>query len=572
MGELPILLTGYAAKQCARRVHNEWDPTVEVEAWDPPPELAMRLAAGIAFESEVFAAIREILGPDRCLDLSDVRGRSHAIESTVAAMDAGVEVILGGWLPDDFEGGRAGRPDILVRHSVEAGDAHYLAGDVKGHKTTALRSRGMLRFSRMAAPQVILEQPGYAPQITSRLDDFLQLAHYWRMLQACGRTPPGVDPTGFIIGTDTLSDLDPLAPVLVWHDLTAPRFETYSRSRGKTKRTALERYDHEHGFRMQIAQVAASRTGALTDPAPLVEPIFSEECDSCPWFDYCLDVTGVDTASARIKAGRLSIREWKALAALGVSTIDDLAGLDVNDPTFQDRYLPEVTHVKDPIDRVSVAVRRAGMLSEGVVLERTTVGPIVVPRADVEVDFDIEWDTDDRVYLWGALVRRGDEPPSYMSTVSWDQLDQPSERELASRFVRWLRDLIQKSTEQGQSLLVYHYSHPEPGYLTRLLGEYEVADLLAHFVDLLPIIRDNFFGLEGLGIKKVAPAFGFTWRDEDPGGLQSQLWLQEARNPSDEQAADAARKRILNYNEDDVRATLAIRNELNHMPMGPPRH
>ena len=570
MGELPILLTGYAAKECARRVHNEWDPTIEVEAWDPPRELEMRFAAGIAFESEIFAAIREILGPDRCLDLSDVRGRCQAIESTVAAMDAGVEVILGGWLPDDLGGGRAGRPDILVRHSMEARNASYVAGDVKGHKATAIRSRGMLRFSRVAAPQVILEQSGYAPQITSRLDDFLQLAHYWRMLQACGRTPPGVDATGFIIGNDTLSDLDPLAPVLVWHDLTVPRFETYSRSSGKTKRTALERYDHEHGFRMHVAQVAASRTGALTDPAPLVEPIFSEECDSCPWFDYCLGVTGVDTASARIRAGRLSIREWKALAGLGVSTIDDLALLDVNDPGFQARYLPEVTHVRDPLDRVAVAARRAGMLSAGVVLERTTVGPIVVPRADVEVDFDIEWDTDDRVYLWGALVRRGDNQPSYEPTLSWDPLDPASELELARRFVGWLRDLIQKATGQGQSVRVFHYSHPEPAYLKRLLGEDEVADVVSRFVDLLPIIRDNFFGLEGLGIKKVAPAFGFTWRDEDPGGLQSQLWLQEARNPSDEQAAEAARERILNYNEDDVRATAAIRDGLNNTSTGLP--
>lgn len=29
MSVTDTLLTGYAEKQCARRVHNEWDPTIE---------------------------------------------------------------------------------------------------------------------------------------------------------------------------------------------------------------------------------------------------------------------------------------------------------------------------------------------------------------------------------------------------------------------------------------------------------------------------------------------------------------------------------------------------------------
>ena len=77
-------------------------------------------------------------------------------------------------------------------------------------------------------------------------------------------------------------------------------------------------------------------------------------------------------------------------------------------------------------------------------------------------------------------------------------------------------------------------------------------------MDLLTIIREHYFGLQGLGIKKVAPAFGFDWRDEQPGGLQSQVWLQQARDRSSEEHK-AARQRILDYNEDDVRATAAIR-------------
>lgn len=557
LNEPVVLLTGYAAKQCARRVHNEWDATIESVPWELPPELKMRFDSGRAFEDEIFAKLKQALG-ERCIDLSDLRGKQACIDATVAAMDQGVEVILGGWLPDDTEGGRTGKPDLLLRQEAPRALASYVPGDVKQHRTTARRAKGTLRFSRVSTPGDVERHPGYAPQTTGRLDDHLQLAHYWRMLEACGRAPDGVDATGFIIGTDQFADLDPLGVVLVWLDLDARVFETYSRSQGTAKRTAMERYDHEQGFRLKVAKVAASRSGSPHDPLPLVEPIFKDECDSCPWYDYCRDITGADVASAQITSGRLSVREWHALQKLGVSTIDDLAGVDVANAEFRARYLPEVTHVKDPLGRLEDAIRRASMIRSGAQLERETTGSIDVPRADIEIDFDIEWDVENRVYLWGALVNRAGEAPTYEPTVDWRQLDDETEIALAESFVTWLRDLVTTAEARGESVLIYHYSHPEPAHLKRLLGDHAVQDLTARFVDLLAIIREHYFGLQGLGIKKVAPAFGFDWRDEQPGGLQSQVWLQQARDRSSEGHV-ATRQRILDYNEDDVRATAAIR-------------
>lgn len=134
-------------------------------------------------------------------------------------------------------------------------------------------------------------------------------------------------------------------------------------------------------------------------------------------------------------------------------------------------------------------------------------------------------------------------------------------RRLAEEFAGWLRARITEADAAGQSLLVYHYSTPEPTYLVGLLGD-QVTDLLARFVDLLPVMRNNYFGRDGLSIKKVAPAFGFHWRDDDPGGLQSQLWLLDARAASDPESRQAGQDRILAYNEDDGRATLAVRDRI----------
>lgn len=537
-----VLLSGYDAKRCARRVHNEWDPTVERVAWEVPPELQMRFVAGREFEAVVLAELRAALGPERYVDLTTLQGTA-ATDATVEAMAAGVEVIIGGRLPDDIEGGRTGRPDLLLR--VE--EASYVPGDVKGHLTVR-RSRGELGYSRLAEPGERRTASGRSAR-TERLDDHLQLAHYWRMLEAIGRAPAAA-PTGFIIGTDDLPDLDDSGRVLTWLDLAAPLFETYSRSRGRAKRSAMERYDHEQGFRLKVATASARGEPAL------VEPIFTDECDGCPWLDHCRSIAG-DVASAAITSGRLTVREWQALGSAGVVSVDDLAALDPAAPGFREGYLPEVTHVKHPLDRLADAVRRARMTRDGVLLERRTTGAIDVPRADVEIDFDIEWDQHDRVYLWGALVHRAGADPAYHAVDSWEELDDTAAGALAEEFAAWLRGQIAEADAAGRTLLVYHYSNPEPRYLERALGKEQVADLTARFVDLLPIVREHYFGRDGHGIKKVAPAFGFQWRDDDPGGPQSQLWLLEARADG-----EAARQRILAYNEDDVRATAAVRNGL----------
>jgi predicted RecB family nuclease len=554
--QIPILLTGYDAKRCARRIHNEWDPAIKKIGWEVPADLRMRMDAGIAFEAQVFDELRTALTSDRLVDLSEIRGKAAAIEATTSAMEEGVQVILGGWLLDDVDGGRTGRPDVLLRLGIPGDAPGYVPGDVKWHKMTTARARGTLTYSRLGDPAERIEQPGRAAEATARFDDYLQLAHYWRMLEAMGRLPTAGSPVGFIIGTDTLPDLSENGHVLTWLKLDAPLFVTYSRSKGVAKRTALERYDHEQRFRLKVAAAAAAAE------EPLVQPIFTDECDACPWYDYCRTISGPDVASAEIRSGRLSVREWLALGQVGVTTVDDLADLDVDDNTFQGHYLPEVSNIKDPMSRLADAVRRARMTLAGVTLERETTGQITVPRADIEIDFDIEWDTEDHVYLWGAMVSRPGEAPTYHPVVAWEALDASSEVGLAQQFADWLRAEIAAADQSGQSLLVYHYSHPEPAYLERLLGEANVADLTSRFVDLLPIIREHYFGLHGLGIKKVAPAFGFGWRDEDPGGLQSQLWLIEARQTSVDETRDAGRARILTYNEDDVRATASIRNGL----------
>jgi predicted RecB family nuclease len=554
----PVLLGGYAAKRCARRIHNEWDSTIEVELVPVPAALQMRFDAGRVFEADVRTALIDALG-ERCFVVGDDVRRNEGIRLTTEALARGVELVVGGWLPDDVAGGRKGRPDVLLRMGSNGSAPAYVAGDIKAHLTTKPIVRGSWTYSTLQDPSQLKSLSARTARIADRYDDYIQVAHYARMLQSLGHAPDGRPSMGFIIGTDPSPEPDEGAYALTWLDLESGLFSTFSRSAGSRKRSALERYDHEHGFRLQVAEVAAQRMGAPDDPDPLVLPFVIDECEACPWRDFCRELLGPDAASAVLEAGHLDVREWQALMGLGVNTAADLASLDLDDEDWWRDYLPEVSHQQQARQRLETAVIRARMSRDGVRLQRKSIGPIRLRRADVEIDFDIEWDTSNRVFLWGALVTNAEDPAgTYADFTEIDPLDEESERALAQRFLDWLRRQIDSARAAGRSVAIYHYSSPEPRYLTSVLGADEAADVLPLFVDLWPIVRANYIGVAGLSIKEVAPEFGFHWRDEDPGGLQAQMWVDEAR-ASDPARREELRRRVVEYNEDDVRATLAVR-------------
>ena len=79
-----------------------------------------------------------------------------------------------------------------------------------------------------------------------------------------------------------------------------------------------------------------------------------------------------------------------------------------------------------------------------------------------------------------------------------------------------------------------------------------------YWVDVHEAVSTQFVSTSGLGLKVVAPAAGFAWRDPDAGGEASLGWYRDAQAARGVER-DAGRTRILAYNEDDVRATRAVR-------------
>lgn len=298
----------------------------------------------------------------------------------------------------------------------------------------------------------------------------------------------------------------------------------------------------------------------------MVHPIVVRECEHCLWWEVCEPQLGEDDLSLRISKSPLDVREISVLRQHGINTLADLASADVE--ALMEVYLPEVAHRSGADKRLRLAARRAALMLSGVELERLTSDPIELPESDLEIDFDIETSAGDRVYLWGFWVhdRSSGTDPWYHDVSAFTELDNDSELELARRAITWLDHLL---TERP-TMKVYHYSDYEVVHMMRLARRSGDPELVAAanrvkrcFVDMFVMVKQHFFGTNGLGLKVVARSgAGFEWRDDDPGGLNSQRWFSDAVHGPDELTRSQARRRVLEYNEDDVRATHQLREWL----------
>ena len=147
-----------------------------------------------------------------------------------------------------------------------------------------------------------------------------------------------------------------------------------------------------------------------------------------------------------------------------------------------------------------------------------------------------------------------------------------------------LIDFITERRERNPGLHVYHYNHYEPtsvDHLTelhetrqeavgRLMGRFatredEVDDLfrLGVFVDLYRVVRQGIrAGVESYSIKRLEPLCGYARQVDLAEATRSLIAFETALEDATAQDADEPRRIVAGYNEDDCRATLALRDWL----------
>jgi predicted RecB family nuclease len=203
---------------------------------------------------------------------------------------------------------------------------------------------------------------------------------------------------------------------------------------------------------------------------------------------------------------------------------------------------------------------------------RRGVERLNVPRGDVEIDVDME-NVEEGTYLWGVLltercVGRSD-AVEYLPFVSWDLWTANGELDAFGRFWEWLCEKRASAASSDRTLRAYCYSEgAENTQMRRIAGRLGLEPAVEAFiaseqwVDLRTVFRDQLVTGTALGLKVVAPLAGFSWRGNDPGGGQSIAHYIEAVGDPDPAVRSEARRWLLEYNEDDVRASAALRGWL----------
>lgn len=564
MSDTPPLLGAYAAKQCPVRLFRQNDPTEPATASVPDDDLQQLFDDGIAFEDSV---VEEIASLHAAGDVAIIPGRDELDHEarrqlTNDALAAGITLICGALMEPDLEARRLGEIDLLVatgRTVAASGKPEYRAIDVKSHRCTDYLTDvdevgGSVTDLLLATPSLV---PGYEPRY--REDDCLQLAHYHRLLQALGHAEPddeAHDVRGGILGSER---------VVAWFDLQRPQFATltpqenddsitYHRRSHSTKRTALDRYDFEFGFRITV--IDAARTRTTRDSEPIVRPVKVKECARCDWREVCdADLRTHDDVSLVNSVG---YPEWRVYRFMGIETCAQLAALDPGEAveSFAGTPLTE--------KKIRAQINEARSAVAGTPIVRPTWDESSIPRGDIEIDLDME--NAGFVYLWGALLTKvpdhwPEEVGGYVPFVSFEQLDDVGEQALAVALWDWFIDLADRADAEHLTLRVFFYSAAETQHLNRLLSPASLSRLVGttSWVDLLPHMRQKFWSNWGHGLKVTAVASGFAWRDDDPGGYASMQWYSQAMAGENR---DENIERILTYNEDDCRATAALRNSV----------
>jgi len=344
---------------------------------------------------------------------------------------------------------------------------------------------------------------------------------------------------------------------------------------------------YERQTRRRLVEVLDAGPPAGLYPEPV------EHCAICRWSELC-SKRRRDDDDLSLVAG-MTTGQRRALKAVGIATRRGFAG------TAELPRLERVSH--DSLDRARAQARlQVASEDEGTIRfallepDRDADGALVPNRgllalpepADGDLFFDIEgaryYSEDSREfglqYLFGVVDTADlDEAGRPRYTAFW-AFDRQGEKRAFEELV----DFITERRARRPGLHVYHYNHYEPtsvDHLTelhgtrqeavgRLMGRFatredEVDDLfrLGVFVDLYRVIRQGVqAGVESYSLKRLEPLCGYR-RQVDLREATASLIALEAALEDRTAAGDAGRQAVVaGYNEDDCRATLALRSWL----------
>ena len=287
--------------------------------------------------------------------------------------------------------------------------------------------------------------------------------------------------------------------------------------------------------------------GAVTQAA-----YSSGACKLCHWYSSCLSqLTAADDLTLIPELGRSK----RDVMADRIGTIRELATIN------PDAFLQGKKTIFPGIgpDTLVKFHERAKLISAGDQAKPYLRAPVSLPVSERELFFDIEVDPmRDHCYLHGFVERfGGDNAGERFVAFFADEATEEAEREAFTDAWRYIQD--------AQPCAIYYYSKYERTIYRKLQQRYpevctadEIEALFdpARAIDLYfdVVLKATEWPTRDYSIKTLARYLGFNWRDTHPSGAASIEWFDKWVKTSDPDV----KQRILDYNEDDCRATRVL--------------
>ncbi|HLF54285.1 MAG TPA: TM0106 family RecB-like putative nuclease [Candidatus Nanoarchaeia archaeon] len=307
---------------------------------------------------------------------------------------------------------------------------------------------------------------------------------------------------------------------------TSPKFYLINREKEESE-FAYEKYSEQ--LMHAISGVREIFNGKVPSPT-------AKSC-KWPWESYCTKkAISADDVSIVPFVG--SVLKEK-LNRLGIMTVKQLASQPVEVPD-----VPPATWKKI---RISA---QAWVEKKPIVISKPRL-----PKSDVDLFLDFEG-TDEiqgeegmvRVdYLIGLLVK--EKEAHFRPFVAENLAD---EGRMFHEFLSYMK--------KYPDAPIYHYGPYEKTHLSHLGQKYtaDVSHILVRMIDLLPLVRRCVaFPTMSQSLKDIGRFLGYSWRGMSDAQESIVLYMQFLETKERELL-----KRILDYNEDDVRATMVVKDYL----------
>jgi len=353
-----------------------------------------------------------------------------------------------------------------------------------------------------------------------------------------------------------------------------PQFVAIELGSGRVERVRVaDVLPYWRRLRSQLAKLLTEEAG---DAAADTRPKPCDHCQFCEFELVCeaqwrasdslVHVAGVRTAD-RLTLQQNGVTTIAALAELdhGVADLDE-ARLE----TFvrQARLQVEARNAPDEKPPFELLVPPAAIDGTPPVDDLDAPDPIgfaALPApddGDVFLDFEGHpfWHADAELFFLFGLIERS-------SAGEWEfKAYWAHDKAEEAAATKALIDHLAARRVQFPGMHVYHYNHTERSSLERLVREHGVAELVleqlistGQFVDLLPIVKGSMqVGVEGYGLKHIEQLTGYERGHEIDRGSGAVVEYERWMASRDQAGLD----RISAYNEDDVRATRALRDWL----------